>query len=571
VANRWSPQGISRWVGLTHAATLVAAFAVLAWLDRHLWFFADDWDFVLKRGLFHAQWSIWYPHNEHWSTLPILAWRAIYCVFGLTTYWPYLLLALAGHIVLVHLIWRRCINEGADPWVATAVTALFAFLGAGAENLAWAFQIGFIGSVLFGYLALALADRPRPSAAADLGAAAAALAALMCSTIGDSATLALGVAVACRRGRRAALRVVALPVACYVLWFGLVGRQGLAANGDNITTATLTGLPTYVWGELSSSLGRVFNFGPAGPALLLGLLAWVAWHGRDLRERHPAVLGLTGAAVVFFILVGLGRERFGASMPTSRYVYVLAAFLLPTMALVAGSGRAIFAGARPIVLATVTFVLLGNIGQLTSYVWGHERGVIANEHQTLTSAELLAAGMPSLVQNPVPYSPKLTVAVLAGLSRSGRLPAVPISSLEVINDETHLQVALLALPLPGRFTVIGIARATEVRTGPGCLSFVPPPAGPSGQVTLGMSGSATSALVITVPGAGLTGYLKPRSGPGADEGVRLTMRPSGRAYLADIAPGDRLDLVLPYGDPTQLCDLAPARSAHHSGRSRSRE
>ena len=52
---------------------------------------------------------------------------------------------------------------GADPWVATALALLFALLGAGAEDLAWAFQIGFVSSVLFGLLSMEVAEGP-PSA-----------------------------------------------------------------------------------------------------------------------------------------------------------------------------------------------------------------------------------------------------------------------------------------------------------------------------------------------------------------------------------------------------------------------
>ena len=141
-----------------HALTLVAAVAVWAYLDRNLWFFGDEWDFLTRRGLHGAYFSVWAPHNEHWSVLPILLWRAIYSVEHLSTYWPYLVPVLVAHAVVVHLLWRRCLYEGADVWLATALALLFALLGTGAENLTWAFQIGFVSSLLFGLLALEVAD-----------------------------------------------------------------------------------------------------------------------------------------------------------------------------------------------------------------------------------------------------------------------------------------------------------------------------------------------------------------------------------------------------------------------------
>ena len=146
---------------VAHAATLVAAFVMWAYLDRNLWFFGDEWDFLTRRGLHGAYFSIWAPHNEHWSVLPILLWRAIYSLEHLSSYWPYLVPLLLAHVVVVHLVWRRCLREGADPWVATALGLLFGFLGAGAENLAWAFQIGFVSSLLFGLLAMEVAEGRR--------------------------------------------------------------------------------------------------------------------------------------------------------------------------------------------------------------------------------------------------------------------------------------------------------------------------------------------------------------------------------------------------------------------------
>jgi hypothetical protein len=69
-----------------HVATLVTGFVVWMYLDRHLWFYGDEWDFVVSRGIFHAQMSIWAPHNEHSSTLPILVWRALFSVVHLSHY-----------------------------------------------------------------------------------------------------------------------------------------------------------------------------------------------------------------------------------------------------------------------------------------------------------------------------------------------------------------------------------------------------------------------------------------------------------------------------------------------------
>ena len=42
------------------------------------------------------------PHNEHWSTLPILAFRLLWQLFGLRTYVLYLALVVTLHLLVAH-------------------------------------------------------------------------------------------------------------------------------------------------------------------------------------------------------------------------------------------------------------------------------------------------------------------------------------------------------------------------------------------------------------------------------------------------------------------------------------
>ena len=127
----------ARWAETVHWVTLAAAFAFWAWVDRHLWFFGDEWDFLVRRGLSYpptSSRSIWFPHNEHWSTLPVLLWRGLYHFVHLSSYWPYLVPVLLAQVAVMHLAWRICKHNSVDPWVAMAAVALLGFLGAGAED-----------------------------------------------------------------------------------------------------------------------------------------------------------------------------------------------------------------------------------------------------------------------------------------------------------------------------------------------------------------------------------------------------------------------------------------------------
>ena len=133
-------------------------------LSRSLWFYSDDWAFLLRRGTVTedvdaGRLGLWEPHNEHWSTGPILIYRALFEVFGLRHYTPYLVPVLLAHVALVLLAYRLLIRFGVRRWVAFAVATMLAFNGAGAENILWPFQIGFVGALALGFGALWLYDR----------------------------------------------------------------------------------------------------------------------------------------------------------------------------------------------------------------------------------------------------------------------------------------------------------------------------------------------------------------------------------------------------------------------------
>ena len=192
------PAGPPRGAIYVHLLTLVSAFAFWAWWDRDLWFFGDEWDFVAQRGLWHLPAnpaSIWFPHNEHWSTLPILLWRALFNIFHLSSYWPYIVPLLVLQVGVMHLCWRLSLRAGVRVWVAVAAVGLLGFLGAGAEDLTWAFQVGFVGRSSSAYwpsscsMATALGSRRRRLWYASV----ALVASLMCSTIGDAMLVAAAV------------------------------------------------------------------------------------------------------------------------------------------------------------------------------------------------------------------------------------------------------------------------------------------------------------------------------------------------------------------------------------------
>ena len=138
---RWSHAWIV-WLGLA-----VATFLGLLVLGRHLTFWQDEWDFIGVDPSGIA--SYLEPHNEHWSTVPLILYRAVLAVVGLHSYLPYLAVLTLLHVAAAGgafvLLIRRL-----PGWAALLAVLPLLLLGSGFEDILWAFQIGFVASVAAG-------------------------------------------------------------------------------------------------------------------------------------------------------------------------------------------------------------------------------------------------------------------------------------------------------------------------------------------------------------------------------------------------------------------------------------
>ena len=450
-----------------HVATLVAAFGVWAVLDRHLWFYGDEWDFLTRRGLHGAYFSLWAPHNEHWSVLPILLWRAVYSLFHLSTYWPYLFPLLCVHVAIVHLVWRRCLKQGADPWLATALAGVLALFGPGAEDLTWAFQIGFLGSLALGLLAWQLAERPPPVShpwaadAADAAVAALALASLMCSTVGLATSAGLAVVIAARDGWRRVARVLSVPVMAYIVWFVLIGYQGLAGTGDSLAPDVFLRAPLFVAWNLADALGSTAALAVSGPALVVALAVWLLVRRRDIFGPQAGLLACVVSAVAFYGLAALGRDRISIDMSPSRYTYIGAALLMPVLAVMLSryptwqGSRARLA--RAALLCAVGVAGAVNLAGGVNFARGRANYVNGIKAQIVTTGALLREKMQQ--QRAVDRFPfrgsgdragYLTEQLVADLYRHHLLGPVAISSIsprQLEVDESWLDLVGEGRPL----------------------------------------------------------------------------------------------------------------------------
>ena len=159
------------------------------------------------------------PHAGHWATIPIIEFRVLYRIFGLRSYVPYQFVLVLCHLavaVLLRIVMRRA---GVGPWVATCAAAVIVLFGPGAQNIVWAFQVTFVGALLFGLTQLILIDHDGGLERRDWLALLAGVAALLCSGVGVAMVGIVGLATLLRRGwRMAAFQTVPLG-AMFGLWY----------------------------------------------------------------------------------------------------------------------------------------------------------------------------------------------------------------------------------------------------------------------------------------------------------------------------------------------------------------
>ena len=303
---------------------------------RGAWFTVDDWDYLSDRTVGNAG-DLFRAHYEHWSTLIVVAYRALWSAFGLR-YRPYELFAILLYLAVAALVRVVVRRAGAGPWTATGAASLLVLLGIGIENNF------FTSALVFGLTQLLLADHDGPVDWRDYAGLAAGLAALMCSALGVTMVFVVGVAALLRRGWRIALLHTAPLAAAYLLWLAA------APAGQSASSLHAQGLGDVVsfvargFGAGFDHLGAVTGFGIL-VAAVLGIGAYLLGAHDGIRAS-PRTGGTGGCPARGGRRVPRahrrGSIRFGYRHPSrrrtgaraaGRYAYVVAVMLLPALAL----------------------------------------------------------------------------------------------------------------------------------------------------------------------------------------------------------------------------------------------
>lgn len=482
-----------------------------------------------RLGLFYDDWAIlvpshadpWAPHVGHWTTTPYLLFHALRDVFGLSSFVPFAVPVTIAHLALAHLVWRLSLRVGVDPWLATAGSALVVFLGAGSENILWAFQVGFIGAMALCLGALLLVMRPRPRAVTV--ALAAVLTALAPTFSGTALPLIVVVAIVAflRWGWTRTLAVVAPAVVLYLAWYLLRGREA-PAHGRAESLAALFGpVPEYALEMLSDGFGRAFPIAVLGPIFVSVVAIWgvLTWTRASERSRPAYVLFL--AAPLFALLTAYSRVGLGIETATSsRYLYFIIPVMLPLLLLALDAARRAWRLSKGGVLVLLGILVLYNAGGLVATLAKRA------EYSALTVDRIHAAlavlaedadgDIDDFAQVYPRWAPPIVVADLRGMAEEGWIAQGPYDEFAylgaVLALETHVD-APDPLPVEACAAVEGETRH----------EFSP-------------------RFTIEAPGPAVLTIALARGGAEGDQRT-LLVEPGTNSFHVDAPPGSRLVLA----------------------------
>jgi hypothetical protein len=310
---------------------LAASATMLLVLMAGQTFFQDTWGFLLYREGISAD-SFLAPHNEHIAVMPVAINKASIALFGMTTAVPeqvVMALAVVTTALLLYLYLRRRLGA----WPALIGAVLFLYLGPAWADMIWPFQLGFVGSALFGVAMLLALDRG--DRLGDAWATCLLVLSLSFSSLGLSFLAAAVVDLFARRRGQWLSRVyvAAIPALLYAAWWVGWGHDA----ERHVTLSNVLTAPRYALEGAASAVEALLGLNKAGadaavpPEWGIPVLVALIVLAVFAQVRRPGVprsfWPVAAAATTNWLLEAFssmpGREAY-----QNRYMYAGALFVL---------------------------------------------------------------------------------------------------------------------------------------------------------------------------------------------------------------------------------------------------
>lgn len=392
-------------LGVAAATVVVVSAVLLARLLAPMRFVFDDWVFIGTRHDLTVD-NVLRSHNGHPVMLPALVYMLGFHTAGLHDLWYYRIALILAHLalcaVLATRVWRR---HGVVP--AAAVWLLVCFMGAGATNITWPFQISLVGSVLFFVLAVDALERLRERGRRRDGAWVSAMVtgSLLCSAVGIAVMAAVALVVVAGRDRRRDWWVPVVPTVLFALWWS-------AYHDDTKGTTDVHAVSRALWQSVQA----------AGAAIMAGnervggwfVVALFVAAAVALVRRRVALHQTIGLVFVgtFWVMTASTRAlqllMLGLKSP-ARYQYVAVVALLVALSDLAPSARA---ATRSIARTTVIGVVCMAVA--VSSVWSGHALLIRERDQFVAFGQRTAAQLTVIDAHPDAFADDRALVSLLG-------------------------------------------------------------------------------------------------------------------------------------------------------------
>jgi hypothetical protein len=298
-----------RWAWVL-AGLLLLSGALLLYMGRGLTFFYDDWDWVLHDyggGLSYLV----VPHVGNISVFPAAVYKALFHLVGLNHYAVFRSVVIVLHLIcgaLVFVLAERRLSRVH----ALLAASLILFLGAGWEDLLWAFQVGYMLSITGGLAAWVLIERR--GRWTELATMLCLVVAVGSSSLGIPILVGVAVELAWQRRWRSGW-IVIVPALLYGLWYVTNGESQITANSAINAPGYAADLAAAAFGAL---VGRGLDWGHPLALLAVALLLWRLARPVSV---SPRLAGLIAAGVSLWVVTALTRSTISPA-ETSRYTYL---------------------------------------------------------------------------------------------------------------------------------------------------------------------------------------------------------------------------------------------------------
>jgi hypothetical protein len=414
----------------------LAISALVYWVvGRRQWFIRDDWAFLLSRQALRVTRGIddWLltAQDGHWMTPPLLIFRGLQNLFGMGSYWPYLVVNLVLHVGAVLLTRRLCQRWGVSPWTTTLLCSILLVFGGGWMNIVFAVQITYNLSLVCFLAQVLLADHDGPVDRRDWLGAALGVLGVMSSGFGPFFIAGMA-ALLVLRGRWKAAAIAVLPQGLAYAWWYLTWASDIASD---TVPGPRSQVPAFAVRGLTATFESLIAIPALGAVALLGALAMVFTPALS-RQVRAGLAAMWVTSTLMFLGIGVQRIGFGVqSAEESRYQYMAAMVLVPAVGLAVDRLARWSPGVHRAtqVLLAVSVVLNAGWLQVRGAEWADRSAATRRLFELVAGSGLLDDVAPD--RRIDDYNPDVNAGWLGYLVREGvvtpRTPSTPEEIAEV--------------------------------------------------------------------------------------------------------------------------------------------